>query len=85
MFMVLFVMVAIIYVLIRIVRAADGYDGGFGTHYVFYHGLWYPAGRDGRPRPGSVGTKTKPQPPRSGGGGFGGSGGGGGGGGGGAF
>lgn len=66
------VLIVIIYIVIRIALASDGYAGGFGTHYVFYHGLWYPAGRDGRPRPGSVGTKTKPQPPRSGGGGFGG-------------
>ena len=56
--------------------------GGFGTRYVFVHGLWYPAGPDGRhPRPGSVGTKHKPAPPRSSGfgggkrgGGFGGGG-----------
>ena len=41
---------------------------GFGTRYVFVNHLWYPAGPDGRPRPGSVGTKTKPRPPRSGGG-----------------
>ena len=39
--------------------------------YVFVNHLWYPAGPDGRPRPGSVGTKTKPRPPRRGGGGFG--------------
>ncbi len=45
-----------------------GYAGGFGTRYVFVNHLWYPAGPDGRPRPGSVGTKTKPSPPRSGGG-----------------
>ena len=53
--------------------AGDGYAGGFGTRYVLYHGLWYPMGHDGRPRPGSVGTKHKPEPPaRGGGGGFGG-------------
>ena len=53
--------------------AGDGYAGGFGTRYVLYHGLWYPMGRDGRPRPGSVGTKHRPEPPaRGGGGGFGG-------------
>ena len=62
-------------------RRGDGYAGGFGTRYVFVNHLWYPAGPDGRPRPGSVGTKTKPRPPRSGGfgggsrgGGFGGGG-----------
>ena len=81
------VLLIIIFVVIRIAAVADGYAGGFGTHYVLYHGLWYPAGRDGRPKPGSVGTRTKPQPPkRSGGfgggsrgGGFGGGGFGGGG------
>lgn len=71
-------------VIFFVVRAAayDGYAGGFGTRYVFVHGLWYPAGPDGRhPRPGSVGTKHKPAPPRSSGfgggkrgGGFGGGG-----------
>lgn len=48
----------------------DG-DSGFGTHYVFVNGLWFPAGPDGRPRPGAHGTREKPRPPR-GGGGFGG-------------
>lgn len=78
--------VCVIFVLVIffVVRAAvyDGYAGGFGTRYVFVHGLWYPAGPDGRhPRPGSVGTKHKPAPPRSSGfgggkrgGGFGGGG-----------
>ena len=65
------VFVAIIVVVICLAKN-DGYSGGFGTHYVFVHGLWYPAGTDGHPRPGSVGTKTKPAPPRSSGGGFGG-------------
>lgn len=69
-FIVLLVIIAI-YIIIR--SQNDGYSGGFGTHYVFVHGLWYPAGPNGQPRPGSVGTKTKPQPPRSSsGGGFGG-------------
>lgn len=65
----------------------DAWDGGFGVHYVFLNGLYYPAGPNGRPRPGSVGTPNKPAPPpRSGGfgggrgGGFGGGGFGGGGG-----
>ena len=71
------VFVTVIVVVICLVKN-DGYSGGFGTHYVFVHGLWYPAGADGHPRPGSVGTKTRPHPPRSsssggfGGGGFGG-------------
>ena len=83
------VFVIFVLVIFFVVRAAvyDGYAGGFGTRYVFVHGLWYPAGPDGRhPRPGSVGTKHKPAPPRSSGfgggkrgGGFGGGFGGGGG------
>ena len=78
------VFVIFVLVIFFVVRAAvyDGYAGGFGTRYVFVHGLWYPAGPDGRhPRPGSVGTKHKPAPPRSSGfgggkrgGGFGGGG-----------
>ena len=73
----MFVMVVIVMVVIFVIVAAasaDGYSGGFGTRYVLWHGLWYPAGRDGKPRPGSVGTKRKPAPPRrpSGGSGFGG-------------
>lgn len=78
------VFVIFVLVIFFVIRAAvyDGYAGGFGTRYVFVHGLWYPAGPDGRhPRPGSVGTKHKPAPPRSSGfgggkrgGGFGGGG-----------
>lgn len=78
------VFVIFVLVIFFVARAAvyDGYAGGFGTRYVFVHGLWYPAGPDGRhPRPGSVGTKHKPAPPRSSGfgggkrgGGFGGGG-----------
>ena len=59
------VFVIFVLVIFFVVRAAayDGYAGGFGTRYVFVHGLWYPAGPDGRhPRPGSVGTKHKPAP-----------------------
>lgn len=79
--------IVLIVILALIFGRRDGYAGGFGTRYVLYHGLWYPQGPDGRPRPGSTGTKHKPKPPRSGGfgggsrgGGFGGSGFGGGGG-----
>ena len=77
----LLVTLLIIFILNRIISASHSYRGGFGTRYVFVHGLWYPAGRDGNPRPGSVGTRTKPKPPSSSGfgggsrgGGFGGSG-----------
>lgn len=72
---VIVILVIIAYVVIRIVAASDGYSGGFGTHvhYVHVGGLWFPAGPDGRPRPGSHGTKEKPRPPRNGGG-FGGGG-----------
>ena len=38
--------------LISAARRGDGYAGGFGTRYVFVNHLWYPAGPDGRPRPG---------------------------------
>lgn len=75
-FMATFFTILVIVVVILIITSAfrsDGYAGGFGTRYVLYRGLWYPMGFDGRPRPGSVGTKHKPKPPtRSGGGGFGG-------------
>lgn len=66
--LVVFVVMLVIFITV-FSRAARSYRGGFGTHYVFYHGLWYPAGRDGKPRPGSTGTKTKP---KTSGGGFGG-------------
>ena len=80
--------VIIVVVVMMILTAArrDGYAGGFGTHYVFVNNLWYPAGPDGKPKPGSTGTAHKPRPPashsssggfgggRRGGGGFGGGG-----------
>ena len=67
----LLILVVVVFLIGRC--AGDGYAGGFGTRYVLYHGLWYPMGHDGRPRPGSVGTKHRPEPPaRGGGGGFGG-------------
>ena len=73
----LFITIFILVICISIVKAArrDGYAGGFGTHYVFVNNLWYPAGPDGKPKPGSVGTAHKPKPPAShssSGGGFGG-------------
>ena len=66
----LFVFLLILFVVIRIIVrfGGDGYAGGFGTRYVFVNHLWYPAGPDGKPRPGSVGTKVRPRPPKSGGG-----------------
>ena len=82
----LVILLVVVFLIVRVAAASDGYRGGFGTHYVFVSGLWYPAGPDGRPRPGSHGTREKPKPPRSGdfgggsrGGGFGGGGFGGGG------
>ena len=62
---ILFIVICIVVV---VCSRGDGYAGGFGTRYVFVNHLWYPAGPDGKPRPGSVGTKTRPRPPRSGGG-----------------
>lgn len=75
MFFTVIFMVIVIFIIVSVLSSSTSYGGGFGTRYVFYHGLWYPAGRDGRPRPGSVGTVKKPSPPRSSGssrGGFGG-------------
>ncbi len=60
-----FVLIVIVFIVIAVVKRGDGYYGGFGTHYVFVNHLWYPAGPDGKPRPGSVGTKTRPRPPRN--------------------
>ena len=72
-FLTLIITIFIVWAVVWILRElGDGYAGGFGTRYVFINHLWYPAGPDGKPRPGSVGTKTRPRPPRSGGGGFGG-------------
>lgn len=73
MFLTLIITIFIVWVVVRILRELfGGYAGGFGTRYVFVNHLWYPAGPDGRPRPGSKGTKRRPRPPRSGGSGFGG-------------
>lgn len=84
MMVMVFVVVMVIVFIVALSR--DHYAGGFGTHYVFVNHLWYPAGPDGKPRPGSVGTPHKPKPPvthhssggfgggKHGGGGFGGSG-----------
>lgn len=73
MFLTLIITIFIVWLVLRIIRGlVGGYAGGFGTRYVFVNHLWYPAGPDGRPRPGSVGTKQRPRPPRSGGSGFGG-------------
>ena len=80
------IILVVLFIVIRILSASDGYRGGFGTRYVFVNGLWFPAGPDGQPWPGAHGTREKPKPPRSGGfgggsrgGGFGGGGFGGGG------
>ncbi|MBO4854740.1 MAG: hypothetical protein J5482_06380 [Oscillospiraceae bacterium] len=75
---VILVIVAVI-IIAAVASRNDGYAGGFGTRYVYVNHLWYPAGPDGRPRPGSTGTAHKPAPPvrhSSGGlgGGFGGGG-----------
>ena len=81
--------VLIVFLVILWAGRNDGYRGGFGTRYVYVGHLWYPAGPDGRPRPGSVGTPHRPRKPSGGhsggfgsgrGGGFGGGGFGGGGG-----
>ena len=53
----LVILLVVVFLIVRVAAASDGYRGGFGTHYVFVSGLWYPAGPDGRPRPGSHGTR----------------------------
>ncbi|MBQ2062364.1 MAG: hypothetical protein II458_06775 [Oscillospiraceae bacterium] len=60
---VIIIIVALVYCIIASSRRRDGYAGGFGTHYVFVNNLWYPAGPDGKPKPGSTGTAHKPKPP----------------------
>ena len=55
--------IAAVIVLAVVASRNDGYAGGFGTHYVYVNHLWYPAGPDGRPKPGSTGTAHKPAPP----------------------
>ena len=37
-------MVIVIFIIVNALSAANSYGGGFGTRYVFVHGLWYPAG-----------------------------------------
>ena len=69
------VLLVVLFVIVSVLTSVSRYSGGFGTRYIFVNGLWYPRGPDGRPRPGSVGTKRRPQPPRNDnhrGGGFGG-------------
>ena len=55
----IFIVGAVVWILREL---GDGYAPGFGTRYVFVNHLWYPAGPDGRPRPGSVGMPHKPRP-----------------------
>ena len=58
------VMVMVFCIVYAITRASDGYRGGFcAPRYVFVNNLWFPAGPDGRPKPGSVGMKRRPAPP----------------------
>ena len=59
----IFIVGAVVWILREL---GDGYAPGFGTRYVFVNHLWYPAGPDGRPRPGSVGMPHKPRPRSSG-------------------
>ncbi len=61
---VIIIVAALIYCFVAASRR-DGYAGGFGTHYVFVNNLWYPAGPDGKPKPGSTGLAHKPKPPVS--------------------
>ena len=62
-FLMLIITIFIVGAVVWILRElGDGYAPGFGTRYVFVNHLWYPAGPDGRPRPGSVGMPHKPRP-----------------------
>ncbi len=61
----IFVVIVVISVFVAVIGSIGRYAGGFGTRYVFVNGLWYPRGPGGKPRPGSVGTKTRPRPPQS--------------------
>ncbi|MBQ0037556.1 MAG: hypothetical protein KBS74_02690 [Clostridiales bacterium] len=67
--LVFFIIIVVVVLMVLSAARRDGYAGGFGTRYVYVNHLWYPMGPDGRPRPGSTGTKHRPQPPRTGGGG----------------
>lgn len=62
------VFILVVFIVIRLLVRLDRYAGGFGTRYVYVGHLWYPAGPDGRPKPGSVGVAQKPKPPVSSGG-----------------
>lgn len=72
------ILLVVLFVIMSVLTGASRYRAGFGNRYIFVNGLWYPRGPDGRPRPGSVGTKHRPAPPRNNnkprGGGFGGGG-----------
>ena len=59
------IMIAVLCFIVSILTSVGRYVGGFGTRYVFVNGLWYPRGPGGKPRHGSVGTKTRPRPPQS--------------------
>lgn len=54
------ILLVVLIIIIRILSASDGYRGGFGTHYVFVNGLWFPAGPDGRPRPAPTAPGRSP-------------------------
>ena len=65
MFYFILVMIIVFILVIKAASRRDHYAGGFGTHYVFVNNLWYPAGADGKPKPGSTGLAHKPKPPAS--------------------
>ena len=60
--------IIVICMVIAAKRSRSSYVGGFGSAYVhptyvYVGGLWYPAGPDHKPRPGSVGLAHKPPTP----------------------
>ena len=78
-FVLLVIFLIVVFIILKAVFSDDGYQGGFGTvhhTYIYTGGLWYPAGPDHKPIPGSTGLPKKPAAPKSGsnhkGGGFGG-------------
>ena len=58
----LVILLVVVFLIVRVAAASDGYRGGFGTHYVFVSGLWYPAGPDGPGPAPTVPGKNRNRP-----------------------
>ena len=46
----LVILLVVVFLIVRVAAASDGYRGGFGTHYVFVSGLWYPGKAETAPQ-----------------------------------